>query len=151
MKLKILKRNPDFVESIELDTFSLGILSLIVYIRMMKFFISIMLFLFYCITPFQSNAGVFSGNKIENSIEKKTPVAETQNVSFLQPGADLLHLNQQRSSNVHFNYPAINKHFNNGDFFYQNLVYNRNNFLIPPFLYCKSIGLILIFPEHYFF
>lgn len=89
------------------------------------------------------------GEKTNNYIGDELPVAENTEYCYQQPIADLLYLHQQRNSKTYFNYVGIMDSGN--DLLTGKKSWSSSPFLIPKFLYCKSIGLILIFPKHYFF
>jgi hypothetical protein len=115
----------------------------------MKFLAPILISFCFIIASFVSNAGVFYGEKTNNYIGDELPVAENTEYGYQQPIADLLYLQLQRNSRVYFNYAGIMASGNN--LLAGKKSWSPSQFLIPEFLYCKSIGLILIFPEHYFF
>ncbi|HEV2833538.1 MAG TPA: hypothetical protein VGW31_16270 [Hanamia sp.] len=103
----------------------------------------------FTVASFAGNAGDVYGEKTNNHIGDELPVAANTEICYAQPMADLLYLQQQRSVKVYFNYVGIMDSGN--DLLTDRKSWSSSQFLIPKFLYCKSIGLILIFPKHYFF
>jgi hypothetical protein len=115
----------------------------------MKFLAPLLISFCFIIASFASNAGEMYGEKTNNYIGDELPVAENTEYGYQQPIADLLYLQQQRNSKTYFNYVGIMDTGN--DLLAGKKSWSSSPFLIPKSLYCKSIGLILIFPKHYFF
>ena len=115
----------------------------------MKFLAPLLISFCFTVASFASNAGVVYGEKTDHLMGDELPIAENTTTDYQQPIADLLYMQQQRNSKTYFNHLAISG--SGYDLFLDNKTGSPFQFLIPKFLYCKSIGLVLIFPKHYFF
>lgn len=116
----------------------------------MKFLVTILLSFFYFIAPLQSYAKEISVTKIVHSSVNK-PDKEAPGLSYSNPLADLFYLNEPTTNPGNGRSYVSDADMLSNDFYPLDIHLVANYFLLPSFLYCKSIGLILIFPEHYFF
>jgi hypothetical protein len=116
----------------------------------MRFLVFFILSSFFFIAPFQSKAGVLSEKQsisgIEDKLSATTLIDRSISDDYSEP---LIQLNHRHSSTTQYRlFPFTN--------FKSTLVVKRGieliqneKYFIQPYLYCKRLGLKLIFPEHY--
>jgi hypothetical protein len=117
----------------------------------MQFLLSLILSSFFFISPFRHNGGKVSGTQLITNIENNTPTTNLLDYSICGDYAvGIINSNHRNGSAAQCRlYPFTN--FINSvalqnriSFFYE-----EKHFVLPN-LYCKRIGLKLVFPEHYF-
>ena len=116
----------------------------------MKFLVTAIFFFLYWFAPVQVSAKVVFANKVATFIKAKTPVKETIKCAAASNGSEIINITSQTNVRVHSHY-AISKYFNNDQLSVEKVIYQKLNLIDCDGFYCKPIGLILIFPEHYFF
>ncbi|MEP6950365.1 MAG: hypothetical protein ABI863_13865 [Ginsengibacter sp.] len=117
----------------------------------MRFLLSFILSSFVFIAPFRSNAGEVPGKQITANFESKTSATEMLNYSISGDYAvAVINSNHRYASAAQYRFnPFTNFIYSAASrgrlhFFY------KQKYFAGPHLYCKRIGLKLIFPEHYF-
>ena len=116
----------------------------------MRFLLSVILSSFLLI-PFQGNAGGVRVKQITTVLEKNTSSTDLLDYSINDDYAGAI-------INVHHRNSLTTHHrvFPFDSFISTEAFHNPENFsyqaklFVQPHLYCKRIGLKLIFPEHYF-
>jgi len=116
----------------------------------MRFVLSIIASSFFFFSTFQGNAGEVLGKQLTPDTDNCTTIKLFDcSVSDDYAVANINSNHRNYSTTKHRFYPSGN--FINAvpshrtlDFFY------KEKLLIQPHLYCKRIGLKLVFPEHYF-
>jgi len=105
----------------------------------------------YFVAPLQSHAGEVSKKYSYERVDRKTTGAQLSDPS-LTSGlcAELTHLNHLRSGSTQIRYAYLVKYFTATATYAYAIVSGKSNHFIPSFLYCKAIGLLLVFPQHYF-
>ena len=117
----------------------------------MRLLFFLILACFYAMVPFQSQAGVVSkeySHLIAESTASNATVSKRSTASELF--ADLTHLSSIRSGNTQIRYVFLVKYFVATATYADAVTNSKSSYFIPAFLYCKPIGLLLVFPQHYF-
>ena len=116
----------------------------------MRFVLSLILSSFLFFTPYQVNAGGVSGTQLRANIENSTSTTKLLD-RFICDDYSVAIINSGRNNSTtqYRFYPFTNfintvAFQNRVDFFY------KEKLFVQPHLYCKRIGLKLVFPEHYF-
>lgn len=99
---------------------------------------------------FQSKGATSEDWRVQNSIEKKLPPSKAADLSSHNPYHDLLMIFQQRNSSVQIRFANIDGYFNVGEFLRHSRSANDFQFNTSFPSHFRSIGLLLIFPKHYF-
>ena len=117
----------------------------------MHFLLSLILSSFFFISPFQDNAGKVTVIQLITNIENNTPTTKLLDYSICDDYAvAIINSNRRNGSAAQCRfYPFTNfintaARHNSAAFFYD------EKHFVQPHLYCKRIGLKLVFPEHYF-
>ncbi|HWH62221.1 MAG TPA: hypothetical protein VNS50_03070 [Ginsengibacter sp.] len=116
----------------------------------MRFLLSLILSSFLFIAPFQGNAGEVRGKQLTAGI-KSTSTTNLLDYSISDGYADaIINSNHRNSLTTQYRFFSFTNFINlegsqsRADFFYEGKLF------VQPHLYCKRIGLKLVFPEHYF-
>lgn len=118
----------------------------------MRLFLSLILLSFLLTTPFRGDAGKMSVAKPVSNIENSTPVSKLPDYSVCDDAhaAAIVNFNHRNGSAPRYRF------YSSIDFINTAALYNNTNFFydnkhfVQPHLYCKRIGLKLLFPKHYF-
>ena len=122
---------------------------LISYICLMRLLFFLILTSFQFIAPLKSNAEVISHKPTENI--SKPSKTELKAYAFdTRSSADITPVTSLRTSNSQCRYNPFVKYFNNADLLDKLIRYRKNTVFTGSFSYFKPIGLLLIFPQHYF-
>ena len=117
----------------------------------MRFLLSLILLSFFFLAPFQGNAGKVSGKALTTNIEGNTPWNQLIDYS-MSDGHDMAithsaHGNSTTNQRRFYSFPD----FLNTIAFKSSAAFFYEIKPVPaPHVYCKRIGLKLVFPEHYF-
>jgi hypothetical protein len=117
----------------------------------MRLLFFLILACFYAVVPLQSQAGVVSkehSHYIAESSGNTATISKRSTASELF--ADLTHLSSIRSGNAQIRYAFLVKYFVAAATAAYAATNSKSSCSIPSFLYCKPIGLLLVFPRHYF-
>jgi len=116
----------------------------------MRFVLSFILSSFFFFSPFQGNASEVLGKQLTTNIENCTTTKLPDYSISDDYAVANINSSHRNISNTQYKFYPFNNFINtvafqNGiDFFYKEKLFAR------PHLYCKRIGLKLVFPEHYF-
>ena len=117
----------------------------------MRFVLSLILSLFFLIAPFQGKVGEVSGKSLTANIENSTSgnklidysISDDHDIAITRSSHRNSPANQYRFYS--FTNPINTLAFkNSAEFFYE------TKHFVQPYLYCKRIGLKMVFPKHYF-
>jgi len=101
-------------------------------------------------TPVKGHAGVAVKKQYAANFESKSAEATLKGHFFTQQSAaELTSLTHVRGNSSQWRHPSFVKHFATGCFA-NTVFFTQNKLFVQPYLYCKPIRLILVFPEHYF-
>ena len=116
----------------------------------MRFVLSLILSSFFFFSSFQGNASEVSGKQLTTNVDNSaTTKLPDYSISDDYAVANI-NSNHRNSSTTQYRfYPFTNfintvAFQNRANFFYEEKLF------VQPHLYCKRIGLKLVFPEHYF-
>lgn len=122
---------------------------LISYICNMRLLLILILTSFQFIAPFRGHAEVMA-SKEDQSISKFSGNELKTYYLITKPSADVTTVTNFRNSSSQYRQHSFFKFFGNTDLAEKSTAYKTSRFFTSSCLYCKSIGLLLIFPEHYF-
>ena len=122
---------------------------LISYICNMRLLLILILTSFQFIAPFRSHAEVMTQEQ-RQSISKLSGDELKTYYLITKPSADVTTVTNFRNANSQYRQHSFFKFFGNAGLAEKSTAYKTSRFFTSPYLYCKSIGLQLIFPEHYF-
>lgn len=106
---------------------------------------------FYFTAPVQSYAGEVSKKCQPPAVQRAaTHTTISKRSAATEFYADLTRLLSLRSGNTQVRYAFPARHFTASATDACAIAGDKSNYVIPAFLYCKSIGLLLVFPQHYF-
>lgn len=129
------------------NLFQLGFLECLKYICAMRILQSIIIFSFFFFASNPCNAGIFESAPIE--VIDLHPGSEKTNLGDSYSPKNLNHFYKRTEQESYF-HPS--HHDFAGQLF---LRFGKSNHLlnqvIPCYHFCTSIGLLLIFPKHYFY
>lgn len=116
----------------------------------MRFLLSIIVSSFFFLTPFQGNAGKISGKMLTAGIENGTPGNELIDHSISDGNDIAVTYSSHRNSTTQRRFYSFTNFLNTVAFKNSAVFFYETKLVAPPYLYCKRIGLKLVFPEHYF-
>ena len=117
----------------------------------MRFFLSLILSSFFFIAPFQGSARVAPGKPLTSIIEKSTPTTTLADYSVSNDyTGDVINSGHRNSSTTQYRFFPFANFINTVAFPNRINLFYEEKLFIQPHLYCKRIGLKLVFPEHYF-
>ena len=116
----------------------------------MRFLLSLILS-FLIVAPFESNAKEIPGKQLETDIHKSSSTTNHAEYAFSDDyDADKIIANHRNSPTTRFR-PFHFSNFINTVAFQNQINFSyKEKLFVQQHLYCKSIGLKLVFPEHYF-
>ena len=117
----------------------------------MRFVLSLILSSFFFIAPFQGSARVASGKPLTSNIEKSTPATTPVDYSVSNDYiAAIINSGHRNSSTTQYRFFPFASFINTIAFRNRINLFYGGKLFVQPHLYCKRIGLKLVFPEHYF-
>ncbi len=117
----------------------------------MRFLLAIIISSFFFIAPFQGSARAVSGKQLTSNIEKETlPIDLLDHFTSDDYTAAIINSRHQNSSTTQYRFFPFANLIDTLAFQNRINLFYEEKLFAQPHLYCKRIGLILIFPEHYF-
>lgn len=117
----------------------------------MKFLFSFLFCFSLLLSSLQVKASVVEGKEMQRSFSITNTHSEKSGISDSQPFADLLMLFQQRNSNIQCRYFLVGGFIDDAQLLEGHLQQRRCQLIDTSYSHNIPIGLLLIFPKHYFF
>ena len=117
----------------------------------MRFLLSVILPSFLFIAPFQGRAHVACDKQLTSNIEKSAPATKLVDHCVSDDYTPvIINSGHRKSSTTPYRFFLFANFINTVAFPNRINLFYEEKLFIQPHLYCKRIGLKLVFPEHYF-
>jgi len=116
----------------------------------MRFVLSLILSSFLFIAPYQGNAREVSGTQLGANIENSTSTTKLLDCFICDDFAVAIINSGRNSSTAQYRFYPFTNFINTVTFQKRVDFFYGEKLFVQPHLYCKRIGLKLVFPEHYF-
>ena len=116
----------------------------------MRFVLSFILSSFLFITPYQGKSGEVSGTQLRASVENSASTTKLLDCFKCDDFVVAIINSGRNSSTTKYRFYPFTNLINTVAFQKQVDFFYEEKLFVRPHLYCKRIGLKLVFPEHYF-
>jgi len=116
----------------------------------MRFVLSLILSSFLFIAPYQGNAREVSGTQLGANIENSNSTTKLLDCFICDDFAVAIINSGRNSSTAQYRFYPFTNFINTVNFQKRVDFFYGEKLFVQPHLYCKRIGLKLVFPEHYF-